>query len=89
MRYINSCLQRLAETDMHSLEPTSGAATEWHQRAQAEINTMVWSHPAVKHSYFKNADGQITPSARGGSASTGPRCANPIGPNLFCHKESE
>jgi 4-hydroxyacetophenone monooxygenase len=20
---------------------------------------MVWSHPAVKHSYFKNADGEI------------------------------
>jgi 4-hydroxyacetophenone monooxygenase len=59
MRYIDQCLARLAETNAHSLEPTADAATEWHQRTQAEITKMVWSHPAVKHSYFKNADGEI------------------------------
>ncbi|QUR67652.1 flavin-containing monooxygenase [Mycobacterium spongiae] len=59
MRYINLCLQRLAQPDALSLEPTSRAATEWHQRSQAEIKKMVWSHPAVEHSYFKNADGEI------------------------------
>ncbi|WP_204807333.1 flavin-containing monooxygenase [Mycobacterium riyadhense] len=59
MRYINLCLERLAEADIHSLEPTAAAATEWHQRTQAEIKKMVWSHPAVKHSYFKNAEGEI------------------------------
>ncbi|GAB7144090.1 flavin-containing monooxygenase [Mycobacterium riyadhense] len=59
MRYINLCLERLAEGDIHSLEPTAAAATEWHQRTQAEIKKMVWSHPAVKHSYFKNAEGEI------------------------------
>ena len=35
------------------------AATEWHQQTQAKIKQMVWSHPLVKHSYFKNADGEI------------------------------
>lgn len=59
MRYINLCLERLAGEGMHSLEPTSDAAEEWHQRTQAEIKQMVWSHPAVKHSYFKNPDGEI------------------------------
>jgi len=59
MRYIDQCLKRLAEHNLHSLEPTPGAAAEWHQRTQAEIKKMVWSHPAVKHSYFKNADGEI------------------------------
>jgi len=59
MRYINQCLEHLANTNLHSLEPTGEAATEWHQRTQAEIKKMVWSHPAVKHSYFKNADGEI------------------------------
>jgi 4-hydroxyacetophenone monooxygenase len=59
MRYIDQCLQHLVETNLHSLEPTAEAATEWHQRTQAEIKQMVWSHPAVKHSYFKNADGEI------------------------------
>ena len=59
MRYIDQCLARLAEPNVHSLEPIGEAAAEWHRRTQAEIKKMVWSHPAVKHSYFKNADGEI------------------------------
>jgi 4-hydroxyacetophenone monooxygenase len=59
MRYIDQCLKRLAEPDVHSVEPCAEAATDWHQRTQTQIKKMVWSHPAVKHSYFKNADGEI------------------------------
>jgi 4-hydroxyacetophenone monooxygenase len=44
---------------VHSVEPCAEAATDWHQRTQTQIKKMVWSHPAVKHSYFKNADGEI------------------------------
>ncbi|BCI88170.1 hypothetical protein NIIDMKKI_33760 [Mycobacterium kansasii] len=59
MRYINRCLEHLITSNVHSMEPTAQAAADWHQRTQAEIRQMVWSHPAVKHSYFKNADGEI------------------------------
>ena len=59
MRYIDQCLARLAEPDVHSLEPKPEAATDWHERTQTQIKKMVWSHPAVEHSYFKNADGEI------------------------------
>ncbi|OBF12679.1 4-hydroxyacetophenone monooxygenase [Mycobacterium sp. ACS4054] len=59
MRYIDQCLARLAEGDVHSLEPKPEAATDWHERTQNQIKKMVWAHPAVKHSYFKNADGEI------------------------------
>lgn len=59
MRYIDQCLARLAADDVHSIEPRADAATDWHQRTQTQIKKMVWSHPAVKHSYFKNADGEI------------------------------
>ncbi|OBI50058.1 4-hydroxyacetophenone monooxygenase [Mycobacterium kyorinense] len=59
MRYINTCLEELARGGVHSVEPTAEAALAWHQRTQAEIKQMVWSHPAVKHSYFKNTDGEI------------------------------
>jgi 4-hydroxyacetophenone monooxygenase len=59
MRYINTCLANLAEPAVHSIEPTAEAAADWHQRTQSEIKQMVWSHPAVKHSYFKNSDGEI------------------------------
>ncbi len=59
MRYVGLCLQHMAEEQIVAMEPTAEAATRWHQRTQAEIKQMVWSHPAVKHSYFKNADGEI------------------------------
>jgi len=59
MRYINQCLEHLAQADLHALEPRPEAAADWHERTQTEIKKMVWSHPAVKHSYFKNADGEI------------------------------
>ncbi|CDO88863.1 4-hydroxyacetophenone monooxygenase [Mycobacterium triplex] len=59
MRYIDQCLARLADADVHSMEPKPEAAIDWHQRTQTQIKKMVWSHPAVKHSYFKNADGEI------------------------------
>lgn len=59
MRYINGCLSKLVEAELHSVEPTAEAAAGWHQRTQEQIKKMVWSHPSVKHSYFKNADGEI------------------------------
>ncbi|BDB42486.1 MULTISPECIES: flavin-containing monooxygenase [Mycobacterium] len=59
MRYINLCLQHMAERHITAIEPTAEAATDWHRRTQTEIKKMVWSHPAVKYSYFKNADGEI------------------------------
>jgi 4-hydroxyacetophenone monooxygenase len=59
MRYVNRCLEHLVEADLHCVEPTAEASTAWHRRTQAEIKKMVWSHPAVKHTYFKNPDGEI------------------------------
>ena len=59
MRYVDQCLARLADAKVHSLEPKAEAAFDWHQRTQTQIKKMVWAHPAVKHSYFKNADGEI------------------------------
>lgn len=59
MRYINLCLPHLAQTHAHSLEPTVDAAAIWHRRAQDEIKKTVWSHPTVKHTYFKNPEGEI------------------------------
>lgn len=59
MRYVNLCLQHMTEEHIVAMEPTAEATADWHQRTQTEIKKMVWSHPAVKHSYFKNADGEI------------------------------
>ncbi|MEO6793335.1 MAG: NAD(P)/FAD-dependent oxidoreductase [Mycobacterium sp.] len=59
MRYIDACLAKLADEQLASIEPTAQAAAEWHRATQDEITKMVWAHPAIKHSYFKNADGEI------------------------------
>ncbi|OBJ03412.1 4-hydroxyacetophenone monooxygenase [Mycobacterium alsense] len=59
MRYIDQCLRRLVEDGLHSMEPKPEPAKQWHERTQTQIKKMVWSHPAVKHSYFKNPDGEI------------------------------
>jgi len=37
----------------------TGGTDDWHRRHQTEIATMVWAHPSIEHSYFKNADGEI------------------------------
>ncbi|GFG68337.1 flavin-containing monooxygenase [Mycolicibacter senuensis] len=59
MRYIDACLAKLAEEQLHCIEPTAQAAAEWHRVTQEGIKNTVWAHPAVTHSYFKNADGEI------------------------------
>lgn len=59
MRYINACLADVIENGWQAVEPTREATEEWHRRHQAEINTMVWAHPSIEHSYFKNPDGEI------------------------------
>lgn len=59
MRYIDACLAKLAGEGLHSIEPTAYAAADWHRATQDGIKNTVWAHPAIKHSYFKNADGEI------------------------------
>ncbi len=59
MRYINSCLQRLITEKLRTLEPLPEPTAQWHRRSQEEIRKTVWAHPSIKHSYFKNADGEI------------------------------
>lgn len=59
MRYINQCLQRLITERRRTLEPLPEPTAQWHRRSQEEIRKTVWAHPSIKHSYFKNADGEI------------------------------
>ena len=59
MRYISQCLDELIDGGYRSMEPTEERYVDWHERSQAEMRTLVWSQPSVKHSFFKNADGEI------------------------------
>jgi 4-hydroxyacetophenone monooxygenase len=59
MQYINACLEHLVTTRARSMEPRVEPTEAWHRRTQEKIRQTVWAHPAVKHSYFKNSDGEI------------------------------
>lgn len=59
MRYINKCLEHLITEGLRTMEPLPDPTKEWHRRSQEAIRQTVWAQPSVKHSYFKNADGEI------------------------------
>ena len=59
MRYITQCLEELIVGGHRSMEPLQARYDEWHERTQREIRKLVWSQPSVKHSFFKNAYGEI------------------------------
>ena len=57
MRYIGSCLANWpSRLCIHRTDRRRGGTGI---SALRRIKQMVWSHPAVKHSYFKNSDGEI------------------------------
>ncbi|MBV8463800.1 MAG: NAD(P)/FAD-dependent oxidoreductase, partial [Acidimicrobiales bacterium] len=59
MRYITQCIETLVVEGHRSMEPREDRYREWHDRSQAEIKTLVWAQPSVKHSFFKNSAGEI------------------------------
>jgi 4-hydroxyacetophenone monooxygenase len=59
MRYISQCLEELIDGGHRTMEPRQDKYEEWHARSQEEMKKLVWSQPSVKHSFFKNAYGEI------------------------------
>jgi 4-hydroxyacetophenone monooxygenase len=59
MRYITQCLELLIEGGHLSLEPREDKTDDWHARSQAEMRRLVWSHPSIKHSFYKNSLGEV------------------------------
>ena len=59
MRYIEQCLLALGVGNFRQMEPRQEVYEEWHARTQAEISTLVWSQPTVRHTFFKNEAGEI------------------------------
>ena len=59
VNYILSAIHELLAGGHRAMEPTAEAFGAYSERYQSEIAQMVWAHPSVKHSHFKNADGRI------------------------------
>ena len=59
IRYITQCLELLIADGHRSIEPRPDKAEDWRTRSQAEMAKMVWSQPSIKHSFYKNAHGEV------------------------------
>jgi 4-hydroxyacetophenone monooxygenase len=59
MRYIAQCLDLLIDGRHSAMEPRGERLDDWVARTQAEMRTMVWSQPSIRHSFYKNADGEV------------------------------
>jgi 4-hydroxyacetophenone monooxygenase len=59
MRYITGCLKLLIEGGHATLEPRQDAHDDYYERSQKELEGLVWSHPSITHSWYKNAEGKI------------------------------
>jgi 4-hydroxyacetophenone monooxygenase len=46
-------------TGARTCEVTAEAYARYAERYQAEIGQMVWSHPSITHSHYKNAAGKV------------------------------
>ncbi|MBV9091159.1 MAG: NAD(P)/FAD-dependent oxidoreductase [Mycobacteriaceae bacterium] len=59
IRYIMGCLDLLMKTGNRAMEPRQDRYEDWYARCQAELATLVWSQPSIKHSFYKNAAGRV------------------------------
>jgi 4-hydroxyacetophenone monooxygenase len=59
IRYIVRALEILADEGHAAMEPRPERYEDWHRRSQAELATLVWTQPSIRHSFYKNAHGEI------------------------------
>ncbi len=58
-RYVMGCLAALLDGEHATLECRADVHDEYNRRLQAELDTMVWSHPSIRHSWYRSGDGRI------------------------------
>ena len=60
VRYIMGCLKTLLETDHGAIEVKQEVHDAYDERLRAELATMVWSHPSISSSWYRNPQGRVT-----------------------------
>jgi 4-hydroxyacetophenone monooxygenase len=59
VRYVMGCLDLLLR-DGGSMDCRVDVHDEYNERLQAEHARMVWSHPSIRHSWYRNESGKVT-----------------------------
>lgn len=58
MRYVGDAIRLLLEGH-RSIEPSTAAFTAYEEAQQAEVETLMWGHPSIEHSWYKAPDGRV------------------------------
>lgn len=60
VRYVLGCLGALLEGDRKAIECREEVAAAYDERLRAELERMVWSHPSIASSWYRNREGRVT-----------------------------
>jgi 4-hydroxyacetophenone monooxygenase len=58
-RYVMGCIGALLAGPHRAIECRREVHDRYNERLQAELDTMVWSHPSIRHSWYRNDEGRI------------------------------
>ena len=59
IHYAMDCIHRVLASGAHTIEVREDNHDEYVERHQQEIGQLVWAHPSIEHSHYKNPDGKI------------------------------
>lgn len=59
MRYVLGCIDMVLTSRAASATPKAAVCADYDRRSQERLKTMVYSHPAVTSSYYKNSKGEL------------------------------
>ena len=59
IHYAMDCIHRVLAGGARTIEVRKDAHDEYVERYRAEIDQLVWSHPSIEHSHYKNPQGKI------------------------------
>ena len=60
VRYIMGCIRALLERGARTIEVRQDVHDAYNRRLQDTLARSIWSHPAVAHSWYRNAQGRVT-----------------------------
>ena len=59
IHYALDCIHRVLASGAQTIEVRKDAHDEYLEQYRAEIDSLLWSHPSIEHSHYKNPQGKI------------------------------
>jgi len=59
VQYAMEAIRTVLEADAASIEVRKEVVDEYMARYRAEIDQLIWSHPTIEHTHYKNRNGKI------------------------------